>query len=219
MSTYVLMKILEKIPRSYDKGLWLVTRGKLEKVYDELTRHIKKGDIVLDLGCGTGALTLRAAKRGAKVKGIDVNPRMLDIAKSHLREAKLTENVELYDMGVAELGSEEREKYDAVTSGLCFSELTENEFSYTMSQVKRILKPGGLLLVGDEVRPTNILKKLFTVILRIPLRIATYLLTQNTTRALQDLPGRIQSFGFLIESIKLNKRENFIELVARKTKK
>lgn len=69
MSTYILMKILESAPSRYDKGICILTLGRLDKAYDHLTSYIKKGQRVIDLGCGTGALTLRAAQKGAKVKG------------------------------------------------------------------------------------------------------------------------------------------------------
>ncbi len=127
MSTYVFMKILESVPSGYEKGIRILTLGKLDKAYDGLTSHIKKGQKVLDPGCGTGALTLRAAQKGAKVKGIDVNFQMLEIAQKQASEANLTQNIELCEMGLAELGSEESESYDVVMSGLCFSELTEDE--------------------------------------------------------------------------------------------
>ena len=112
MSTYILMKILESAPSRYDKGIRILTLGRLDEAYDRLTSHIKRGQKVLDIGCGTGALTLRAALKGANVKGIDINPQMLEIAKKHAAEAKDEQNVELCEMGVAELGGEEAESYE-----------------------------------------------------------------------------------------------------------
>lgn len=82
MPTYVLMKVLESAPNRYDRGIRILTLGELDEAYDRLTSHIKPGQIVLDVGCGTGALTVRAAMRGARVKGIDVNPQMLEIART-----------------------------------------------------------------------------------------------------------------------------------------
>jgi len=58
------MKILESAPSRYDKGIHILTLGRLDKAYDSLTSHIKKGQKIIDLGCGTGILTLKAAKLG-----------------------------------------------------------------------------------------------------------------------------------------------------------
>jgi ubiquinone/menaquinone biosynthesis C-methylase UbiE len=216
MCAYILMKILESTPSRYDRGIRILTFGRLNKVYDRLVSRIDKGQRVIDLGCGTGELTLRAAKKGAKVKGIDVNPQMLEIAQKRVMEADLTQNVELCEMGVAELGSEKSDSYDAVMSSLCFSELTEDEVMYTLKEVKRILNPGGILLIADEVRAENILKKILQWLIRFPLIIITYSLTQTTTKSVKKLPQKVRESGLIIESIELTKMEDFIELVGSK---
>jgi ubiquinone/menaquinone biosynthesis C-methylase UbiE len=210
------MKVLESAPERYDTGIRLLTFGSVDKAYDQLISHVREKQSILDIGCGTGALTLRAAKKGAEVKGIDVNAQMLEIAHKRIAEAELEQNVELCEAGVAELADEGAESYDAVMSGLCFSELTEDELIYCLKEVKRILKPGGLLLVADEVMPKSISKKILHRLIRFPIVIITYLLTQTTTHSRRNLPERIKEAGFLIESVRLNNIENFIELTARK---
>jgi len=216
VSTYVLMRILESAPSRYDQGLRILTLGRLDQVYDRLASHVEQGQRVLDLGCGTGALTLRAAHRGARVKGIDVNAQMLEIARARTEEAKLAGRVELCEMGVAELENEAAECYDVVMSGLCFSELTEDELGYALKEVRRILKPGGILLVADEVRPGSVWKRIVSSLMRVPLAVIAYLVTQTTTKAVEDLPQRAEEAGLLIESVRLNKLGTLIELVARK---
>jgi len=218
MSTFILMKILESVPSRYDQGIYILTLGNLDKVYDRLTSHLKKGQKVLDLGCGTGALTLRAAQKGAKVKGIDINPQMLEIAQKRAIKKNLIQNIELCEMGVAELGSEESESYEVVMSGLCFSELSEDELIYTLKEIKRILKPEGLLLIADEVRPKNISKKILNEIIRFPLKIIIFVITQTTTHAIDNLIEQIKESGLLIESARLNNNGNFIEVVAKNPK-
>ncbi len=216
MSTYVLMKILESAPSRYDRGIQLLTPGGLDEVYDRLVSRVRKGQRVLDLGCGTGAMALRAARKGAVVKGIDINPQMLEIARKRATEAGLARNLELCEMGVAELGSEEPESYDVVMSGLCFSELSEDELDHTLKEVSRILKPGGLLLVADEARPQNVFKRVLSWLARLPLVIIVYLITWTATGAVKDLPDRVKGAGLVAESVTLNRMENFIEMIVVK---
>jgi len=218
MSTFILMKILESAPSRYDQGIYILTLGKLDKVYDRLTSRIKKGQTILDLGCGTGALTLRAAQKGAKVKGIDINAQMLEIAQKQVIKKNLLQNINLCEMGVAELETEKSDSYDMVMSGLCFSELSEDELIFTLKEVKRILKPGGFLHVADEVRPKNILKRILNGIVKFPLVIITYIITQTTIHSIENLPEKIKESGLLIESVRLNNMENFIEVVAKNPK-
>lgn len=216
MSTYISMKVLESAPSRYDKGIRILTLGKLSKAYDRLASRINKGQRVLDIGCGTGALTLRAAGRGAKVKGIDVNSQMLEIAEKRAREGNLTENMELCEMGVAELERERPESYDVVMSGLCFSELTEDEVVYALKEVKKILKKGGILLIADEVVPKSVPLRILNWLIRFPLVIITYIIAQTTTHAVKNLSEKIKATGLLIESIRMDKMQNFVELVAKK---
>lgn len=216
MSTYVLMRILESAPRRYELGLRLLTFGRLDRAYDRLASHVDSGQLVLDIGCGTGALTRRAARRGARVKGIDINAEMLAIAAQQTREAGLEDSVELVEMGVAELDGEKPESYDVVMSGLCFSELSDDELTYTLGQVRRLLKPGGLLLVADEVKPDSLPARMFRSLVRAPLVALTYLITQQTTHAIERLPERLAEAGLRIVSQESSRMRDFLEVVARK---
>jgi len=216
MSTYVLMKILESAPERYDVGIRMLTLGQIDRAYDRITSCVRRGQLVLDIGCGTGALTLRAARRGAKVTGMDVNPQMLEIARRRLEEEGLADKVELRERGVAELPDEPDEKYDVVMSGLCFSELTEDERKYALREIRRILKPGGLLLIADETRPRGLLKGITYWLIRAPLAAVTYIVTQRTTGAVRDLPGRIAGVKLIVESCRHSRLGDFVEIVARK---
>jgi len=201
MSTYVLMRILESAPRRYDFGMRLLSLGRLARAYDQLARPIEPGQRVLDLGCGTGTLALRAADKGASVKAIDPNPEMLAIASQRVRDAGLVEKIELAEMGVAELDREKPASYDAVMSGLCFSELSEDELTFALRQVARILKPGGVVLVADEVRPETRMGRWIYALLRAPLVALTYVLTQQTTHVVAELPRKLARAGLTIRSV------------------
>jgi demethylmenaquinone methyltransferase/2-methoxy-6-polyprenyl-1,4-benzoquinol methylase len=216
MSTYVLMRLLESAPYRYDLGIRLLTFGAVHRAYDRLASRFEEGQRILDIGCGTGALALQAARKGATVEGIDVNPEMLEIARSRAREAGLEDEIELREMGVAELDGEPPESFDTVMSGLCFSELSEGELDFALAQAMRILKPRGRLIVCDEVRPSGLFRRLVHSVVRAPVALLTYFITGQTTRALENLPDRVEEEGFLLESVRWSALGSFIELVVRK---
>lgn len=210
------MRILESAPARYQLGIRLLTLGRLDAVYDRLAAHLQAGDRVLDIGCGTGALTLRAARCGAEVKGIDVNPEMLAIARQETRAADLEERVTLVELSIAELDAEPDDSYDAAMSGLLFSELSRDELNYALRQIHRLLKPGGLLLAADEVIPQSPIRRLVHFLLRLPLVILTWVITQQTTHAVRRLPEQITGAGLELLSRRSNWLGSFLELVARK---
>lgn len=214
MSTYVLMRILESVPSRYDVGIRLLTLGKLDKAYEDLISRIHPGDRVLDIGCGTGALTLLAARRGARVKGIDTNSGMLEIARNRVTGMDLGDRVDLVEMGVAELSEEPPRHYDGVISGLCFSELSGDERRYALKEIKRILKPGGLLMIADEVTPPTVGKRLLTALVRTPLVVLTYLVSQSVTHPVKNLPETVEDAGFRVTSLEVSGTGSFLKLVA-----
>lgn len=216
MSTYVLMRILESAPHRYDLGMRLLTLGRREQAYDRVASLIERGHRVLDIGCGTGALTLRAARRGAIVKGIDVNPEMLAMARARVREEHLEATVELVEQGVAELDAEKADAYDTVVSGLCFSELSRDELTYTLRQVVRILKPGGRLGVADEILPEHRLARAGHALLRVPLAALTWAITQQTSHALEGLPECLDAAGLPLVSMTRSALGSFGVFVAKR---
>ncbi|MCE7733397.1 MAG: class I SAM-dependent methyltransferase [Candidatus Heimdallarchaeota archaeon] len=216
MSTLILMKILESSPSRYDRGIKLLLGEKIYSAYNRIITLVKENDRVLDLGCGTGILSLLMAKKGAIVKGIDINPDMLEIAESRISEQNLSESILLEEKGVAELDSEPDGSYDLVTSTLCFSELEHYEIIYSLKHINRILKPKGTFILVDEVKPKNRLKRILSNLIRFPLVIITYILTQNTTKALKNIELDIQAKEFEIVESKSNRFGTFIEVVCKK---
>jgi ubiquinone/menaquinone biosynthesis C-methylase UbiE len=211
----VLMRVLESAPSRYDRGIWLLTLGQVERAYDRLAARIEPGWRVLDLGTGTGPLALRAAARGAEVVALDVDAGMLAIARQKAEAAGLAERITWREMGVAELDPLPAGAFDAICAGLCFSELTPDERRYTLVQARRLLRPGGLLLLADEVRPPRPCQRLLHEAFRAPLAVLTWLLTQTTTRAVSDLPGLVRAAGFEVATVQTRLLGSWAEVVAR----
>lgn len=103
--------------------------------------------IALDVGCGTGIQSLRLAKLGYKVIGIDISENLIEIAKQKL------ENYGIKDAEFIVLNAEtipfDNEMFDVVNCcgpTLPFIEKWEN----TLSEISRVLKPNGKFLLEVE---------------------------------------------------------------------
>ncbi len=94
---------------------------------------------VVDVGCGGGILSESLARAGAQVKGIDVAPKVLAIAKLHLHESGL--DVDYEQKTAEELAAEMPGQFDVVT---CM-EMLEHvpDPASIIASVHALLKPGG----------------------------------------------------------------------------
>jgi ubiquinone/menaquinone biosynthesis C-methylase UbiE len=199
--SYVFMKVLESAPRRYDLGIRLLSLGRITRVHQEMAeRSVSEGSRALDIGCGTGSLAIACARRGAQVTGIDISPQMLDIARRKVEQAELTDSITLLQMSAIELDEGfEGESFDAIMSSLTFSELSDDEQRFVLHQCQRLLKNGGRLVIADETVPPSWPKRLLHLLVRLPLVVLTYVLTQTTTRAVAKLESKIADAGFEIQ--------------------
>jgi demethylmenaquinone methyltransferase/2-methoxy-6-polyprenyl-1,4-benzoquinol methylase len=197
--SYVFMKVLESAPQRYERGMRLLTLGRLAHVRQDIAARVRARQRVLDIGCGTGALLAMLAHKGAHVTGIDISPPMLSQAARRVREEDLADRVVLKELSAVDLDTEfQSEDFDTVVSVLVLSELSDDEIAYALAESWRILRPDGRLLIADEVLPDSKLGRIGTSLLRLPFVIAAYVLTQNTTRRVAGLEARIAGAGFQI---------------------
>jgi len=219
MSSYIYMKILESRPSRYDRGISLLSLGRIDRVkrriVDEL---VEPGARMLEIGCGTGTMAAMAAGKGATVLGFDVSNDMLMVARDKIEGAELGELVELWEMGVSGMDKLEDNSFDLVASTLVFSELWLDEIGYALTHAHRVLKPGGRLALADEVKPKGLAKRLAHAAIRLPLFAVTYALTQTSTSAVDGLPEAVAEAGFEIETRELTSMDSFLYLVAKKGK-
>lgn len=195
--SFVYMKILESRPERYDAGMSLLTLGALTKIKRQIAAQTHPGNRVLDLGCGTGTLAQMCIERGALVTGVDANSGMLAVAKRNSPSVKYL-NISLSDLD----DHLEDESFDIILSTLAFSELTRAERLHVLKQIKRILKKGGKVLIGDEIIPENFLAKCLYYAFRLPMRLLTWIVTQNTTHAIENFDDEVLQAGMEIVSRK-----------------
>lgn len=107
---------------------------------------VRPGDDVLDIGCGTGLLTLelaRAVGDQGSVTGIDPSQEMLDAARERCAEKQYVKLVE----GTADRIPFDDVSIDRAISLQVFEYLTD--IPTALREVARVLRPGGRLVIGD----------------------------------------------------------------------
>ena len=194
----VFMKWLETSPKDYDRGIQLLTLGRIQRIKESIAkRYIVPGRRVLEIGCGTGTLTRMMAARGAEVTGIDAAPLMLAEAEKKVAAEGLAERVALENMDATLVGERfPAASFDLIVSTLVFSELQPDEQRFVLQACKHLLRPGGRILIADEVIPDEPQRKLLFYAVRLPLTLLTWLLTRTSTTALRGFEALLAETGF-----------------------
>lgn len=114
-----------------------------------LYAEIRPTDVVLDVGCGAGLDSLLAARRGAKVIGVDFSSAMLQRAQFCLNEAGLYSKVTLLQAEVQSLPLLDASIDVALVNGL----FNLNPFrQQAFQELARVLRPGGTVYVSELIR-------------------------------------------------------------------
>ncbi|MFC1581127.1 corrinoid protein-associated methyltransferase CpaM [Thermodesulfobacteriota bacterium] len=198
MFSYLFMKILEGRPRSYDRRMDAISRGRIGLVKEDVALEIPQGARVLEIGCGTAELASILVAHGAQVTAFDPNAAMIEVARERVNREGIEGRLTIKHMGVEGMDCFASAHYDAVVSTLVLSELSDQERRFALTQAKRVLKSRGIIVIADEVVPRRALSRILQALFRLPLIVSTYLVSRNTTRPIADLPGELKSAGFAI---------------------
>lgn len=142
-------KIYDALTFDVDYDAWC---DRLEELFKSFG---KKPEIVCELGCGTGSITSRLAKRGYSMIGIDLSPEMLDVA----REKCCGTDTLLLNQDMTDF-----ELYGTVDVVICTLDgvnyLTEDgDIEKMLDCCKLYLNPGGLLIfdINTEYKIRNVI--------------------------------------------------------------
>lgn len=103
--------------------------------------------VVVDVGAGTGLLALELASEVERVWAIDISTSMVDYLRTKAASAG-RENIEVAVASAVSLPLVDA-LADLVVSNYCFHHMDEAEKHRALLEVKRVLRPGGRLVLGD----------------------------------------------------------------------
>jgi SAM-dependent methyltransferase len=104
---------------------------------------VEPGMDVLDVACGTGNATIPAAKAGARVTGLDLAPRLLEIARERCADAMV--EIDFVEGDAQEMPFEDA-SFDRVLS--VFGHMFAPDHERTAAEIRRVLRPGGAISVA-----------------------------------------------------------------------
>jgi ubiquinone/menaquinone biosynthesis C-methylase UbiE len=117
--------------------------------------QLQSGETALDVGCGTGTLAMLAKERvGATghVSGIDPSASLLATARRKAARRGLSLD---FQLGVIEQLAFPDQTFEVVLSSMMMHQLPDDLKVQGLTEIARVLKPGGCLLVLDFSRSVH----------------------------------------------------------------
>lgn len=147
--------VFEEIARVYDPMNRVLTFGQWGRWQRAFARFVpvRAGMRLLDVGCGTGDLTLilaRMAGADGHVVGLDLTPAMLDVARAKVARAGLGGTIELVQGNALALPFADG-AFDGVTAG--FSLRNMADLDGALREMRRVVRPGGFAVSLDVSKP------------------------------------------------------------------
>lgn len=174
---------------SYDSLVKIMTLGQIRRLRKMTVDQalLKPGESLLDVGCGTGAVTIPAKKRvgqTGKAAGIDPAPEMIAVASQ--KASRLGLEID-FRLGVIESLPYPDATFDVVTSSLMMHHLPHDLQVKGLAEIYRVLKPGGRLLIVDLIKPGASFLKQF---------LAALAFHHGLKFGIEDLPEMLKTAGF-----------------------
>lgn len=138
-----------------NKALW--EKGDFTKIAETMRESgealvaalgVTKGLNVLDLGCGDGTTALPAAKRGAKVLGVDIARNLVEAGNLRAQKEGLT-NCSFQEGDATDLHELKEETFDLVIS--IFGAMFAPKPLDAAKEMVRVTRPGGRIVMGNWI--------------------------------------------------------------------
>lgn len=138
-------------PARYDWIVWLFSLGRPRRFRQLMLRpaRLRRGEAVLDVSCGTGSLALLAKSQvgpEGKVHGIDASDEMIAYAREKASRAGVDVG---FDVAPAQQLPFAESSFDVILNTLALHHLPKPSRYQAMGEMRRVLKPGGRVLIED----------------------------------------------------------------------
>lgn len=165
---------------------------------------------ILDVATGTGDLAIMLARKinGASITGIDLSTKMLAVGREKVRKANLGQRIEFIPADCLALPFADA-SFDCITVAYGVRNFADLEAGYR--EMRRVLKPGGMLCVIELSTPVNpVIKPLYRFYTRtiIP---AVGRIVSKDARAYSYLPESIAAVAQRDDMCRLMSRAGFAD--------
>ncbi len=126
-----------------DDTLDQAQQDKLDHILNKV--QLKEGDTLLDVGCGWGAMVIRAAQRGARALGVTLSQNQYAYAKAKIEALGLSDRCEVRIQDYRDVP--EAEGFDKIVSVGMFEHVGMKNLPVYFNKLHRLLKDGGAMLM------------------------------------------------------------------------
>ena len=164
---------------------------------------LKLSDVILEIGCGTGRITIPLSKKCKKIIGVDFSDRMLALAEKKSAGHK---NIELRKLDVRRKLPFKNATFDKVVCPLAINHIENLDLFF--GEIHRVLKRNGRFIF-DDVNPDG-----DNAELRNPDLLAARISMQNGllfAHSITDLVHSLHRVNFEIEKIKFTRYDKTIK--------
>lgn len=150
-----ITKMFDTISGNYDSLNRVISLGIDLKWRNKVIALVsgKNPTIILDIATGTGDLVILMSKTSAKkIIGLDISPGMLAVGQKKIVKAQLTNRIEMV-LGDSENMDFPNDYFDAIT--VSFGIRNFENLEKGLSEIYRVLKPGGLFVILETSVPTQ----------------------------------------------------------------
>ncbi|MBT8245312.1 class I SAM-dependent methyltransferase [Winogradskyella sp.] len=150
-----------------------------------------KGENILEFGFGTGENLILGVNRNADVqfKGLDIDPKVKRIAEKKFKANSIDVRLDIYN---GDKFPYQNNAFDKVFSSLVFHQLDAKTKESSLNEIHRILKPNGVLIIGDWGKPKSKMMRIMFYFVQILDGFAT---TKDNVNG--KLPTYMKKSGFM----------------------